>query len=62
MKYKIDIQTGLEISVSSLKGKLLGFIYWKRRKIVPARAIHNIGLAAIYLDPSLKSALVAVEW
>jgi hypothetical protein len=44
----------LEISVSFLKGKLLGFINWKRVKIVPTLAIQTYSSSRGIFPPVLN--------
>jgi hypothetical protein len=44
----------LEISVSFLKGKLLGFIFWKRVKIVPPHDIQTYRASRGISPPILK--------
>ena len=49
-----DIPSRLEISVSFLKGKILGFIYWKKVKFVPAHAIQTYR-ACGGISPAIRS-------
>jgi hypothetical protein len=49
-----DKPSRLKISVSFLKGKLLGFIYWKRVKIVPTHAIQTYRASGNIYPPILN--------
>jgi hypothetical protein len=50
------------VSVSFLKGKLLGFIYWKRVKIVPANDTQTYRANGGISPPILNVGTSSVVW